>query len=958
MADFYNVLGVARDRVRRRHQEGVSQARDDSTTPTATTGRRKPRRSSRRSPRRTTCCAIRRSAPRTIATARPGSRGGSGGGLPPRRPVRSAQHLHARLRRLRRARRPVRARPAARAATRAGSDVKLTVPLTLAEVATGVREDGHAQAARPVRPVRGQRRRAGHEGAALHHVRRPGRGAARAALVLRAVRERRAVPDVHGEGTGHRSRRARSAAARDACAASRRSRSQIPAGRRDRAVHDAARRRQRGAARRPARRRARGLRGRGRSALRARRRGPLCEVLVTYPQLVLGADVEVPTVTRERRAARPAGTQSGQVFHLRGRGLPRVNASGIGDLHVRVQLWTPESSCAGGGAAASSELAEMQQARARPTRQGLLGEDEGSAGRVSWLGRCAVQRRAARATRALAALFGPARRACRRTATTLVTHFPDDADARARRRARCCGADPRRRRRTSHVARRSTGPRRGRRASARTTLGALAIVPPWLADGRDPARTIVIDPGWRSAPASTRRRAASCGCCSASSVRATASPTSARAARCSRSPRRSSAPRTSPPSRSIPTPSRTPSENVARNGVARARDGHRGRRRACCCRSSRRCDVVLANIISSVLLELLPAIATRSPPDGEAILSGILRRGARHDARTRSLDGRLASRRRGRRGRLVEARDRARRSDLLRAGRTRPGRVGTLGEDAAHHMRVQRLDVGDPVRLTERRRSCARTARSSRSASGRLEVDCEHVERRADARSASVVLWAPVADRDRMLLARREGGRARRDGWRPVRVSTLAQRDAARRGRCVPREASRAHDRRARAGRRRVASRRIEPEAPLDARRDLRRRARARLVLDPSARRSSTSLPTCTTPRRHRASAPRAGSSPTSAPRFDGRGFRAASLGANVLRFETAGIAGARARSRHAAAASRCHDGRRLPLLPHRAQRDPGEVVHEDEHCVAFRDIDPQGADARARDPARARRHR
>jgi len=38
----------------------------------------------------------------------------------------------------------------------------------------------------------------------------------------------------------------------------------------------------------------------------------------------------------------PAGTQSGQIFHLRGRGLPRVNTSGTGDLHVRVQLWTPD----------------------------------------------------------------------------------------------------------------------------------------------------------------------------------------------------------------------------------------------------------------------------------------------------------------------------------------------------------------------------------------------------------------------------------------------------------------------------------------------------------------------------------------------------------------------------------------------------------------------------------------
>ena len=30
------------------------------------------------------------------------------------------------------------------------------------------------------------------------------------------------------------------------------------------------------------------------------------------------------------------------MFHLRGRGLPRVNASGTGDLHVKVQLWTPQ----------------------------------------------------------------------------------------------------------------------------------------------------------------------------------------------------------------------------------------------------------------------------------------------------------------------------------------------------------------------------------------------------------------------------------------------------------------------------------------------------------------------------------------------------------------------------------------------------------------------------------------
>ena len=67
------------------------------------------------------------------------------------------------------------------------------------------------------------------------------------------------------------------------------------------------------------------------------------EVLVTYPQLALGANVEVPMVAGTVTLQVPPGTQSGQVFNLRGRGLPRINSSAAGDLHVRLQLWTPES---------------------------------------------------------------------------------------------------------------------------------------------------------------------------------------------------------------------------------------------------------------------------------------------------------------------------------------------------------------------------------------------------------------------------------------------------------------------------------------------------------------------------------------------------------------------------------------------------------------------------------------
>lgn len=65
------------------------------------------------------------------------------------------------------------------------------------------------------------------------------------------------------------------------------------------------------------------------------------EMLITFAQAVLGADIEVSGVGGPIAVHVPPGTQSGYVLQLRARGLPRVNASGSGDLHVRVQVWTP-----------------------------------------------------------------------------------------------------------------------------------------------------------------------------------------------------------------------------------------------------------------------------------------------------------------------------------------------------------------------------------------------------------------------------------------------------------------------------------------------------------------------------------------------------------------------------------------------------------------------------------------
>jgi molecular chaperone DnaJ len=93
-----------------------------------------------------------------------------------------------------------------------------------------------------------------------------------------------------------------------------------------------------------------------------------CECLVTFPQAAIGADIEVAGVTGALSLRLPGGTQSGQVFTLRGRGLPRVNTGGVGDLHVRIQVWVPESVSAE-EAALIRRLGELQpappQARAK-----------------------------------------------------------------------------------------------------------------------------------------------------------------------------------------------------------------------------------------------------------------------------------------------------------------------------------------------------------------------------------------------------------------------------------------------------------------------------------------------------------------------------------------------------------------------------------------------------------------
>ena len=67
----------------------------------------------------------------------------------------------------------------------------------------------------------------------------------------------------------------------------------------------------------------------------------LCKIHISFSQAALGAQIEVPTLDGKESLTIPEGTQSGSRFRLRGKGIPRLEGHGKGDLHVFVRVVTP-----------------------------------------------------------------------------------------------------------------------------------------------------------------------------------------------------------------------------------------------------------------------------------------------------------------------------------------------------------------------------------------------------------------------------------------------------------------------------------------------------------------------------------------------------------------------------------------------------------------------------------------
>ena len=67
----------------------------------------------------------------------------------------------------------------------------------------------------------------------------------------------------------------------------------------------------------------------------------LCSVPISFPQAALGAQIEVPTLDGKEILNIPEGTQTGSRFRMRGKGIPKLDGHGRGDLYVFVKVVTP-----------------------------------------------------------------------------------------------------------------------------------------------------------------------------------------------------------------------------------------------------------------------------------------------------------------------------------------------------------------------------------------------------------------------------------------------------------------------------------------------------------------------------------------------------------------------------------------------------------------------------------------
>jgi molecular chaperone DnaJ len=97
----------------------------------------------------------------------------------------------------------------------------------------------------------------------------------------------------------------------------------------------------------------------------------ICRIPIAYGQAVLGTTLEVPTLAGPSELEIPAGTQSGDVFRIRGQGLRDPRVAGIGDLLVQVTIEVPKKVTAE-EETLLRQLAELEHKNVAPARKNFF----------------------------------------------------------------------------------------------------------------------------------------------------------------------------------------------------------------------------------------------------------------------------------------------------------------------------------------------------------------------------------------------------------------------------------------------------------------------------------------------------------------------------------------------------------------------------------------------------------
>ncbi|RLB03667.1 MAG: molecular chaperone DnaJ [Deltaproteobacteria bacterium] len=68
----------------------------------------------------------------------------------------------------------------------------------------------------------------------------------------------------------------------------------------------------------------------------------ICRVPIPFTMAALGGEIEVPTLDGTKRIQIPRGTQPGEIFRLKGEGIPHLNGRGRGDQIIQILVQVPQ----------------------------------------------------------------------------------------------------------------------------------------------------------------------------------------------------------------------------------------------------------------------------------------------------------------------------------------------------------------------------------------------------------------------------------------------------------------------------------------------------------------------------------------------------------------------------------------------------------------------------------------